>query len=118
MSTVRDAQGNILNAPGPGCGRYTDDNSTTIDWFATHPRPRPVEKEKVEFHATEVPAVLPLNSGDTLKIVAPIENILATESGTLSFKTDSGIVGEATLPLPSLAAGVTTSSLPQISVKE
>jgi hypothetical protein len=115
MSRVKDSQGNILNPPGPGCGRYTDDNSTTIDWFATHPRP---VTAKTEFHVSAVPAVLPPNSGDTLKVVAPIEDILATKSGTMSFKTDSGIVGEATLPLPSLSAGVTTSSLPQTAVKE
>lgn len=42
MSNIYDAQGNLLNNPGPGCGRYKDDNATTIDWFDTHPRP--VEK--------------------------------------------------------------------------
>src|SRR5271166_5626775 len=71
MSNVYDAQGNLVNAPGPGCGRYTDSNSTEIDWFATHPRP--VEKEKVEFHAPAVPATLPPNSGETLTVVAPVE---------------------------------------------
>ena len=48
MSQVTDSQGNILNAPGPGCGRYTDNNSTTIDWFATHPRPVEELKTPIE----------------------------------------------------------------------
>ena len=67
MSQVKDAQGNILNAPGPGTSRYKDQNATVVDWFDSHPRP--VEKEKVEFHVAEVPATLPPNSGDTLKVV-------------------------------------------------
>lgn len=55
MSNVYDSQGDLVNAPGPGCGRYTDANATTIDWFATH--------------ATKIPATLPLNSGVELKVV-------------------------------------------------
>lgn len=70
MSTVRDTQGNILNPVGPGCERYTDENSLTVDWFAT--RPRPVEA-KTEFQVTKIPATLPPNSGDTLKVVEAIE---------------------------------------------
>lgn len=89
MSTVRDTQGNILNPVGPGCERYTDENSLTVDWFATHPRP---VEAKTEFQVTKIPATLPLNSGDTLKVVAP--------------------VAEA------LSAGITTSSLPQTAVTE
>ena len=57
MSQVTDSQGNILNAPGPGCGRYTDDNSTTIDWFATHPRPVEELKTPIEVSiGEEIPA--------------------------------------------------------------
>ncbi len=70
MSNVYDAQGNILNPVGPGCERYTDENSLTVDWFAT--RPRPVEA-KTEFQVTKIPATLPPNSGDTLKVVEAIE---------------------------------------------
>ncbi len=101
MSTVKDSQGNILNNPGPGCGRYTDANATEIDWFATHPRP--VEKAKTEFHITEVPATLPPNSGETLTVVPIPEGTHETPDGVLVYdKLNS--------------AGVTTSSLPQATV--
>lgn len=114
MSNVYDVQGNLVNAPGPGTLRYKEgSNSTEIDWFDTHPRP---VAAKTEFQVTELPATLPLNSGDTLKVVAPIEEILATESGTMSFETESGIKGEATLPLPSLVSANTTANLPQTAV--
>jgi hypothetical protein len=52
MSTVRDTQGNILNPVGPGCERYTDENSLTVDWFASHPRPKVVEA--IEIAKTEI----------------------------------------------------------------
>jgi hypothetical protein len=102
MSNVYDAQGNLVNNPGPGTQRYKDSNSTVIDWFDTHPRPVEPEVTKipatVEFHATKIPATLPLNSGDTLKIVAP-----ETETPEVA-------------PVEPLSAGVTTSSLPQTTV--
>lgn len=104
MSTVRDSQGNILNAPGPGCGRYTDANSTEIDWFATHPRPvEVIPAATVEFHATKIPATLPPNSGDTLKVVE-------VELPKTAEIEPSAPVAEA------LSAGVTTSVLPQTAV--
>lgn len=92
MSNVYDAAGNLVNTPGPGTQRYKEgSNATEIDWFDTHPRPaKKVEEAKVEFHATEVPAVLPPNSGDTLKVVEPVAE--------------------------PLAAGNTTSNLPQTAV--
>ncbi len=74
MSNVYDAQGNLVNNPGPGTQRYKDANSTTIDWFDSHPRP---VEAKTEFHVTEVPATLPPNSGDTLKVVVPVEESLS-----------------------------------------
>jgi hypothetical protein len=79
MSNVKDAQGNVLNNPGPGCGRYKDENSTVIDWFDNHPRP--VEE-------VEAP-------------VEPVEKILIETPVT---------------QIPSLAAGNTTSNLPQTAV--
>ena len=70
MSTVRDAQGNILNPSGPGTSRYKDANATELDWFDNHPRP---VEAKTEFQVTKIPATLPPNSGDTLKVVEAIE---------------------------------------------
>lgn len=71
MSNVYDAQGNLVNNPGPGTQRYKNADATEIDWFDTHPRP--VEKTKTEFQVTKLPATLPPNSGDTLKVVEAIE---------------------------------------------
>lgn len=94
MSNVYDKDGKLVNNPGPGTQRYKDQNATVVDWFDTHPRPvEKVEPVKVEFHATEVPATLPPNSGDTLKVVAP--EVPAA---------------------PALEAGNTTSNLPQTAV--
>ena len=71
MSIVRDAQGNILNPSGPGTSRYKDANATELDWFDTHERPK--VEAKTEFQVTKIPATLPPNSGDTLKVVEAIE---------------------------------------------
>jgi hypothetical protein len=115
MSTVRDSQGNILNAPGPGCGRYTDANSTEIDWFATHPRPVEVTlAATVEFHATKSPATLPPNSGDTLKVVE-MESDDKLKVVEVELPKTAEI--EPTAPVAeALSAGVTTSVLPQTAV--
>jgi len=100
MSQVTDSQGNILNAPGPGCGRYTDDNSTTIDWFATHPRPVEELKTPIEVSIGDWFATHP----------RPVEEL----------KTPIEVsIGEEIPATPAApAAGVTTSSLPQTAVTE
>ena len=104
MSTVKDSQGNILNPVGPGCGRYKNADATEIDWFDTHSRP--VEKAKVEFQVAEVPATLPPNSGDTLKVVAQVAEAIEIA------KTEIRLAG---LPEPTIDL---TSSLPQTAVTE
>ena len=93
MSHLKDAQGNIVPRPSPqtlngnGTPRYKDQNCTELDWFDTHPQDRP----------------------------KPIQEILETSTGTVSFETTDGVKGEATLPLvpasPALVAGNTTASL-------
>src|SRR5271170_5816114 len=34
MSNVKDSQGNVLKTPGPGCGRYKDENAKNRSTFA------------------------------------------------------------------------------------
>ena len=114
MSNVYDAQGNLVNNPGPGTQRYKNADATEIDWFDTHPRP--VEKAKTEFQVAEVPATLPPNSGDTLKVVVPVEVSIgefADRDAAQGAAIDHSVkTGEP------LFAGITTSNLPQTAVTE
>lgn len=47
MSTVRDAEGNILNPPTPAvlAGKYSDERALNVDWFDLHPEDRTPEAE-------------------------------------------------------------------------
>lgn len=134
MSNVYDAQGNLVNNPGPGTQRYKDANATEIDWFDTHPRP---VEAKTEFQVTKIPATLPPNSGDTLKVVEAIEiakteirlaglpepNIDVTIPATIGEFADrdaaQGVAIDHSVKTGEpLFAGNTTSNLPQTAVTE
>lgn len=78
MSNVKGTDGKLINAPAPqttdgrGKSRYAADGLTT-DWFDRNPKPVPAP--------------------------APIQEVLATQEGTLAFEGTDGTKIEATTPL-------------------
>ena len=97
MSIVRDTQGNILNPVGPGCERYTDENSLTGDWFDSHPRPKVETPE--EPCPTKTQKTISAGIESTLKVpeVALTDGVSETVTDT-SLLADSPVTSDASVP--------------------
>ena len=99
MSIVRDTQGNILNPVGPGCERYTDENSLTIDWFDSHPRPKVETPEEPCPTKTQKTISAGIESTPKVLEVAPTAGVSETGPNT-SLPVDSLVTSVESVPLP------------------